>query len=113
MHALFPREKEVCLKGQSDKHLLEANGGFLSLMHVLPRWEKEVCLKGQSHKQLLETNSQWMLPIILSLALRGLFKRTVSQAFAGVKCMLLMQIPFFLCVLCWEMMLLLVQKNIQ
>jgi hypothetical protein len=39
--------KEVCLKGQSDKHLLELNGGFLSLMDVLPPWEKEVRLKGQ------------------------------------------------------------------
>jgi hypothetical protein len=46
----------VCLKGQAHKHLLEANGGFRSLMHVQPPGENEVGLKGMSQKHLLEAN---------------------------------------------------------
>jgi hypothetical protein len=73
MHVLPPREKEVCLKGQSHKHLLEANGGLLNLMHVLPpTGKKEVCLKGQSDKHLLEANRG-----ILSLMGNGKWEKEV------------------------------------
>jgi hypothetical protein len=78
-------KKEVCLKGQSEKQLVEASGNFLNHARPAPHRKKRSVFKGKVHKHLLEANGGFLIliSVLPQREKRGLFKGTVSQAFAG------------------------------